>query len=48
MSEVERVMAEANGVIVNTFLEMEPEYVAGYAEVQKMKVWSVGPVPLHH
>jgi hypothetical protein len=48
MSEVERVMAKANCVIVNTFLEMEPEYVAGYAEVRKMKVWSVGPVSLHH
>jgi hypothetical protein len=28
--EVEWVMDEANGVIVNTFLEMEPEYVTGY------------------
>jgi hypothetical protein len=27
-----QVMAEADGVDVNTFLEMEPEYVAGYAE----------------
>jgi hypothetical protein len=32
----------------NTFLEMEPEYVVGYAEAQKMKVWTVGPVSLHH
>jgi hypothetical protein len=36
-------MAEADGVDVNTFLEMEPEYVAGYAEARKMKVWTVGP-----
>jgi hypothetical protein len=28
-SEVERVMTEADGVVVNTFLEMEPEYVMG-------------------
>jgi hypothetical protein len=41
-------MAEADGVDVNTFLEMEPEYVAGYAEAWKMKVWTVGPVSLHH
>jgi hypothetical protein len=46
--EVEPVMAEADGVIMNTFLEMEPEYITGYAEVWKMKVWTVGPVSLHH
>jgi UDP-glucosyltransferase 73C len=45
---VERVLAEADGLVVNTFLEMEPEYVAGYAEARKMKVWTVGPVSLHH
>jgi hypothetical protein len=30
--EVERVMVEADSVVVNTFLEMEPEYVAGYVQ----------------
>nr|TKW20346.1 hypothetical protein SEVIR_4G081500v2 [Setaria viridis] len=45
---VERARAEADGVIVNTVLEMEPEYVAGYAAAWKMKVWTVGPVSTYH
>ncbi|TVU12103.1 hypothetical protein EJB05_45730, partial [Eragrostis curvula] len=45
---VERARAEADGVIMNSFLEMEPEYVAGYAAARKMKVWTVGPVSLYH
>ncbi|KAK3128686.1 hypothetical protein QOZ80_6BG0465180 [Eleusine coracana subsp. coracana] len=45
---VERARAEADGVIMNTFLEMEPEFVAGYASARKMKVWTVGPVSLYH
>jgi hypothetical protein len=48
MGEVERVMAEADDVVVNTFLEMEPEYVTGYAKAWKMKVWTIGPVSFHH
>jgi hypothetical protein len=45
---VERARAEADGVITDSFLEMEPEYVAGYAAARKMKVWTVGPVSLYH
>ncbi|GJN00361.1 hypothetical protein PR202_ga17786 [Eleusine coracana subsp. coracana] len=45
---VERARAEADGVIMNTFTEMEPEYVAGYAAARNMKVWTVGPVSLYH
>jgi hypothetical protein len=45
---VERARAEADAVMVNTFLEMEPEYVAGYAAARKMKVWTVGPASLYH
>jgi len=45
---VERARAEADGVIVNTFEEMEPEFVAGYAAARKMKVWTVGPVSTYH
>jgi hypothetical protein len=48
MGEVKRVMAEADSVVVNTFMEMELKYVTGYAEARKMKVWTVGPVSLHH
>ncbi|PAN25203.1 hypothetical protein PAHAL_4G283700 [Panicum hallii] len=46
--EVEQVLAEADGIVTNSFLEMEPEYVAGYAEARRMKVWTVGPVSLFH
>ncbi|CAD6337263.1 unnamed protein product [Miscanthus lutarioriparius] len=42
---VERARAEADGVIMNTFEEMEPEYVAGYAAARGMRVWTVGPEP---
>ncbi|GJN00360.1 hypothetical protein PR202_ga17785 [Eleusine coracana subsp. coracana] len=45
---VERARAEADGVIMNTFLEMEPDFVTGYASARKMKVWTVGPVSLYH
>ncbi|KAL6606873.1 hypothetical protein ACP70R_042526 [Stipagrostis hirtigluma subsp. patula] len=45
---IERARAEADGVIMNSFAEMEPEYVAGYAAARKMKVWTVGPVSLYH
>ncbi|OEL34319.1 UDP-glycosyltransferase 73C5 [Dichanthelium oligosanthes] len=45
---IERARAEADGVIVNTVLELEPEYVAGYAAARKMKVWTVGPVSTYH
>ncbi|CAL4940044.1 unnamed protein product [Urochloa decumbens] len=45
---IERARAEADGVIMNTVTEMEPEYVASYAAARGMKVWTVGPVSLHH
>ncbi|CAD6339864.1 unnamed protein product [Miscanthus lutarioriparius] len=32
--------AEADGVIVNTVLDLEPEYVTGYAAAREMKVWT--------
>ncbi|KAG2610302.1 UDP-glycosyltransferase 73C4-like [Panicum virgatum] len=46
--EVEQVLTEADGIVTNSFLEMEPEFVAGYAEARRMKVWTVGPVSLFH
>ncbi|CAL5051753.1 unnamed protein product [Urochloa decumbens] len=45
---IERARAEADGVIMNKFEEMEPEYVAGYAAARNMKVWTVGPVATYH
>ncbi|XP_048539307.1 UDP-glycosyltransferase 73D1-like [Triticum urartu] len=46
--EIEQAQGEADGAVVNSFLEMEPEYVAGYAAARKMKVWTIGPVSLYH
>ncbi|XP_062178585.1 UDP-glycosyltransferase 73C6-like [Phragmites australis] len=46
--DVEQALVEADGIVTNSFLEMEPEYVAGYAEARGMKVWTVGPVSLFH
>ncbi|TVU18357.1 hypothetical protein EJB05_34448, partial [Eragrostis curvula] len=39
---------EADGVIVSTFLELEPEFIAGYATSKETKVWTVGLVSLYH
>ncbi|KAF8660847.1 hypothetical protein HU200_057437 [Digitaria exilis] len=46
--EVEQALVEADGIVTNSFVEMEPEFVAGYAEARRMKVWTVGPVSLFH
>ncbi|XP_059463418.1 UDP-glycosyltransferase 73C10-like [Corylus avellana] len=34
------------GAIVNTFRELEPEYIKEYSRTRKGKVWCVGPVSL--
>jgi hypothetical protein len=34
------------GAIVNTFRELEPEYIKEYSRKRKGKVWCVGPVSL--
>ncbi|KAJ7972318.1 Glycosyltransferase [Quillaja saponaria] len=34
------------GAIINTFEELEQEYVKGYKKVKKDKVWCIGPVSL--
>ncbi|KAL1819522.1 hypothetical protein DCAR_0415807 [Daucus carota subsp. sativus] len=36
----------ADGVVVNTFEELEPWYVKEYARVMGTKVWCIGPVSL--
>ncbi|KAI4976274.1 hypothetical protein ZWY2020_049881 [Hordeum vulgare] len=46
--EIELALAESDGVVMNSFLEMEPEYVAGYADARKLKLWTIGPVSLYH
>ncbi|XP_017976274.1 PREDICTED: UDP-glycosyltransferase 73C6 [Theobroma cacao] len=37
---------EAYGLIVNSFEELEAEYVESYKKLKKQKVWCVGPVSL--
>ncbi|PPD91240.1 hypothetical protein GOBAR_DD11832 [Gossypium barbadense] len=37
---------ESYGVIVNSFEEMEPEYVKEYKKTREDKVWCIGPVSL--
>ncbi|KAJ4723648.1 Glycosyltransferase [Melia azedarach] len=36
------------GAIVNSFEELEPDYVAEYKKIKEDKVWCVGPVSLHN
>ncbi|KAM0025068.1 putative scopoletin glucosyltransferase [Helianthus debilis subsp. tardiflorus] len=45
---IQAVEAEAKsyGVIINSFYELEPEYVRHYREVLKRTAWHVGPVSL--
>lgn len=45
---IESIKADATsyGVIVNSFNELEPEYVCHYREVMKRKAWHIGPVSL--
>uniref|UniRef100_A0A0E0L979 Uncharacterized protein n=1 Tax=Oryza punctata TaxID=4537 RepID=A0A0E0L979_ORYPU len=45
---VERELATADGILTNTFMEMEPEFVAGYAATMGKKVWTIGQVSLYH
>ncbi|XP_020261676.1 UDP-glycosyltransferase 73C3-like [Asparagus officinalis] len=37
----------ADGVVVNTFEELEPEYLESYERAIGKRVWSVGPLSLH-
>nr|XP_043609463.1 UDP-glycosyltransferase 73E1-like [Erigeron canadensis] len=36
----------ANGIVVNSFRELEPYYVDEFAKVKNKKVWCIGPVSL--
>ncbi|XP_047084424.1 UDP-glycosyltransferase 73C6-like isoform X2 [Lolium rigidum] len=46
--EIYGAQAEVDGMILTTFLELEPEYVRGFAAASGKQVWTVGPVSLHH
>nr|XP_043608947.1 UDP-glycosyltransferase 73E1-like [Erigeron canadensis] len=38
----------ANGIVVNSFHELEPNYVEELAKAKGKKVWCIGPVSLHN
>lgn len=38
--------AQAYGIVVNSFEELEPQYVQGVKRAKGKKVWSIGPVSL--
>ncbi|KAD6795296.1 hypothetical protein E3N88_06192 [Mikania micrantha] len=44
--QVAEAEEKSYGVIVNSFYELEPEYVRHYREVMKRKAWHIGPVSL--
>ncbi|KAK4354416.1 hypothetical protein RND71_026610 [Anisodus tanguticus] len=37
---------QAYGIVVNSFEELEPEYVEGVEKAKGLKVWTIGPVSL--
>ncbi|XP_010924280.1 UDP-glycosyltransferase 73C1-like [Elaeis guineensis] len=44
--EIRAADREADGILVNSFSELEPWYVEGYREVVGKKVWALGPLSL--
>ncbi|KAI3683828.1 hypothetical protein L1987_84343 [Smallanthus sonchifolius] len=39
---------DANGIVVNSFDELEPNYVNELAKAKDKKVWCIGPVSMHN
>ncbi|KAM7469851.1 hypothetical protein LguiA_008034 [Lonicera macranthoides] len=46
LNQVKNSDLESYGVIVNSFLELEPDYVNHYRNVLKRKAWHIGPLSL--
>ncbi|CAL1398221.1 unnamed protein product [Linum trigynum] len=46
VDDITKAESDAYGVIVNTFEELEAEYLKGYKEAKQGRVWCVGPVSL--
>jgi UDP-glucosyl transferase 73C len=46
--EIEAAEMAAYGTILNTFEELEPEYIKEYRKVKGGKVWCIGPVSLYN
>ncbi|KAJ4979859.1 hypothetical protein NE237_010639 [Protea cynaroides] len=51
-SELRKQMSEAentsDGVVINSFYELEPSYVNEYQKIMEKKAWCVGPVSLYN
>lgn len=46
IDEMKKAEQAAEGVMINSFEEMEAAYVSGYKEVVKKDTWCIGPLPL--
>lgn len=46
--EIEAADMASYGSIVNTFEELEPEYVKLYSKEKGSRVWCIGPVSLYN
>ncbi|XP_015088908.1 UDP-glycosyltransferase 73C4-like [Solanum pennellii] len=46
MDQIQRAEDEAYGIVVNSFDDLEKEYVEGLMNVKKKKIWTIGPVSL--
>lgn len=46
--EIKAAESRAYGVVINTFEELEGQYVNGYRQVRGDKVWCIGPVSLYN
>ncbi|XP_058077124.1 UDP-glycosyltransferase 73C6-like [Magnolia sinica] len=52
IAEIREKMREAelisDGVVVNSFYELEPEYIENYQKATGKKAWTIGPVSLYN
>ncbi|KAI9121099.1 hypothetical protein K1719_008132 [Acacia pycnantha] len=46
LDEVRKTEKEAYGVVVNSFEELEEDYIKEYEKVTRQKIWCIGPVSL--
>uniref|UniRef100_A0A2N9GP51 Glycosyltransferase n=1 Tax=Fagus sylvatica TaxID=28930 RepID=A0A2N9GP51_FAGSY len=46
--EIKAAELTAHGLIVNTFEELEPEYIKEYKKLKRGNVWCIGPVSLYN
>ncbi|XP_004249620.1 UDP-glycosyltransferase 73C4-like [Solanum lycopersicum] len=46
MDQIQRAEDEAYGIVVNSFDDLEKEYVEGLMNVKNKKIWTIGPVSL--